>query len=159
MCEISSLYSKPHIKSHIHLLGDRRYKAFMHVTYLGYLAFMFCSQWKQALGSGVVIWRPHVNATFGIKRSHSRWHLIQTIHWRGWHHLPSLLLNLGEFSKFNNPISLRPFTMFFFCIIGLPCEKHLTIKHYYKMWVLFTNPCSLDSEFIAFSLVPIHYNQ
>jgi hypothetical protein len=46
---------------------------------------------------------------------------------RGWQHFPSLLLKLGEFSKFDNPISLRPFTklfLLFFFGLGWHAKKN-----------------------------------
>jgi hypothetical protein len=39
-----------------------------------------------------------------------------------------------------------------------PIANNQKPYHYYKMWVQFSSPCSLDQWFTAFSLVPVHYN-
>ncbi len=69
---------KPHGKSHIHLCGgDLRYNAFMHVTYLRYLAFMFAHNGSKRLGSGVVILVQHLASNEAVLGDT----LIQTTHW------------------------------------------------------------------------------
>lgn len=68
---------KPHGKSHIHLCGgDLRYNAFMHVTYLRYLAFMFAHNGSKRLGSGVVILVQHLASNEAVLGDT----LIQTTH-------------------------------------------------------------------------------
>jgi hypothetical protein len=49
-----------------------------------------------------------------------------------------------------------------YVVLGNALVLGVSLHHYYKMWVQFISPCSLDQgihEFTAASLILIHYNQ